>query len=145
MAMSKRQVYCQHDRQKIQCSMLTNLLVLLPQRKSMKYTHPTLWQYQKFTRHNFYNCFLDARCQAPCIIIMLNKNIQGAKTPKVKKGEANQKQQLSVFTSGIAYNYPYSQHFEAKCINRKPTSAWCLFSLLTQHTLPIQHRSFDDG
>ena len=35
--------------------------------------------------------------------------------------------QGTVFTSGIAYNYPYSQHFKAKSINRKPTSAWRLF------------------
>ena len=35
--------------------------------------------------------------------------------------------QGTVFTSGIAYDYPYSQHFKAKSINRKPTSAWRLF------------------
>ena len=39
--------------------------------------------------------------------------------------------QDTVFTNGIANNYPYSQHFKAKSKNRKPTSAWHLFSLLT--------------
>ena len=38
--------------------------------------------------------------------------------------------QGTVLTSGIAYEYPYLQHFKAKFINRKSTSAWCLFSLL---------------
>ena len=34
--------------------------------------------------------------------------------------------QGTVFTSGIAYEYSYSQHFEDKSINSKPISALCL-------------------
>ena len=33
--------------------------------------------------------------------------------------------QGTVLTSGIAYEYPYSQHFK-ESINRKSTSAWRL-------------------
>ena len=36
-----------------------------------------------------------------------------------------------MLTSGIASKYSYSQHLKANSINRKPISAWRLFSLLT--------------
>ena len=45
--------------------------------------------------------------------------------------------QGTVLTSGIAYKYPYSQHFKAKSVNRNPTSTWrlCHSEQLAQITL----------